>query len=134
MEHMIAHPLPSLPEEEPPRSPPGIAYRRPPVMAYLRSLQDALVDCRRAHEEAEAALSSEVIHDYRRERVRTLDAWNALLSKYPHDRAIEALQLIAEFGTRVKGLELRIAADARPLNLKLGKMRHMGSGKLRGRE
>jgi hypothetical protein len=99
--------------------------------AYLASLHDALTDCQRAHAEAEASLTEEVRREYQLLRVHTVEAWNALLTKYPHDRAIEALEIIAEFAVKVQSLQVRLEADARPIDLTLGKVRpgHGGHGR-----
>ena len=103
--------------------------------SFLSSLKDALADCDLAQAEAEAELPQELRAEHSRLHSHVLAAWETMMWKYPNNRALEALALIADFRTKVKGLALRIQADERPIDLTLVKTRpgfagHTGGGKV----
>lgn len=82
-------------------------------MPYLTSLKNALANCDLAEAEAEALLSSSIKREHEQLYSYTKQSWEALMMRHPHDRAIEALAIIAEFRTKCAALERRIQADHR---------------------
>lgn len=106
----------------------SLTQREALSLPSLVALFDACDDTQR---DAEHCISAERRQEHRQLSVHTKAAWEALSVKYPDELTLELLSLIADFRTKLTGLQLRANADCHPPDLRLTKCRSgvFGHGK-----